>query len=651
MKRLFISLAILAGISLSSCNDSFLEKTPVTDLTENNAFNSYDNFKAFMWPCYEMFTNNTIRTSLQGFGQDGQYKGDMAAGYFQQKYESGYNEFAYQTVASVASGNGWDFKSFIRRVNIMLSHIDNSSMTEAQKDHWRAVGYFFHSFWYMELIDRFGDVPWVDQVLQEDSPEAYGPRVDRKTVADKVLERLQWAEQNIGNFTSQDGDNTINQDCVRAVISRFGLREGTWRKYHELGDAEKYLQECVRASELLMAAYPTLYTGTDGQPGAGYGEMWTTEDLSKVQGVILYQQWLETIKPGHSCYYEHTSSHDIEMHQGTVDLYLCKDGKTISHSDQYQGDKDIYATFRNRDPRMYHTIMPPYKVKDGKGDYSTWSYTSDPADREYIDIMGANESCSNPGIGMKRLPGQNWSASLVRRVPNLQGGAQYTIEGKKYGPHAYVASRSGYYVWKNWDNWEENYNNAQVNTADKPVFKIEEVLLNYAEAMFETNQFTQTIADETINKLRKRAGVADMVVAQIDGNFDPKRGKYYPKGNDNGILVDPVLWEIRRERIIELMGEGFGFYDVRRWRMAPWFVNMQQKGMWISKTELSSLTLLNEMTGTSDGANGSMTEGYIYLFNDPLKEGKGWLEKYYLYQVPLEEIALNPNLTQNPGWE
>ena len=103
MKRLFISLAILAGISLSSCNDSFLEKTPVTDLTENNAFNSYDNFKAFMWPCYEMFTNNTIRTSLQGFGQDGQYKGDMAAGYFQQKYESGYNEFAYQTVVQTCA--------------------------------------------------------------------------------------------------------------------------------------------------------------------------------------------------------------------------------------------------------------------------------------------------------------------------------------------------------------------------------------------------------------------------------------------------------------------------------------------------------------------------------------------------------------------
>lgn len=640
MKRLFISLAILAGISLSSCNDSFLEKTPVTDLTENNAFNSYDNFKAFMWPCYEMFTNNTIRTSLQGFGQDGQYKGDMAAGYFQQKYESGYNEFAYQTVASVASGNGWDFKSFIRRVNIMLSHIDNSSMTEAQKDHWRAVGYFFHSFWYMELIDSFGDVPWVDQVLQEDSPEAYGPRVDRKTVADKVLERLQWAEQNIGNFTSQDGDNTINQDCVRAVISRFGLREGTWRKYHELGDAEKYLQECVRASELLMAAYPTLYTGTDGQPGAGYGEMWTTEDLGQVPGIILYKSYVKDINPMGMSYIEHTSSHYVEMNQNTVDLYLMKNGKPIlADGSGYHGNKDMYAVFRDRDPRLYHTVIPPYKVKSGKGDYPTWSYTDNPADREYIDIMGANESCSNPGVGMKRLPGQNWSASLVPEIPRL-------------GTGAFVTCRSGYYVWKNWDNWETSFNNGNLNTADKPIFKIEEVLLNEAEAKFELGVFDQGVADKTINKLRDRAGVVKMVVADINDSFDPNRGKYYPKGNESGILVDPVLWEIRRERIIELMGEGFGIYDIRRWRMAPWFLNKPATGLWMSKEEAmkNNMTLYNPETGYSDGTDGSLTEGNLYLFNDPLKEGKGWLDKYYLYQVPTTEILLNPELEQNPGW-
>ena len=636
-----------AAIGFTSCNDSFMERYPDTSLTEQTVFSNYNTFKTYAWGLYGVFTNTNI---LRIPGTNGayasatSYTSDIYAGYLMRRQGDG-NPYAFQNVSSSSSGNGWAF-SFVYRVNVMLANIDNSGMTDADKEHWRSVGYFFRAYYYSELIARFGDVPWVDRVLGDSDKEiAYGPRTPRKEVADHVLNDLIYAEEHIKE--EGDGENTINVHVVRALLSRFCLFEGTWRKYHALGDEDKYFDACITYSKKLMDSYPEL--------NSDWGEM-LTSDLKGMKGIILYKEYVEKELTNYVLtHVERTSTHNVEMPQHIIDMYLCKDGKTIHNSSEYEwsqdGDNSMNATFRNRDPRMYHTIMPPYKVKDGKGDYSTWSYTSDPADREYIDIMGANESCSNPGIGMKRLPGQNWSASLVRRVPNLQGGAQYTIEGKKYGPHAYVASRSGYYVWKNWDNWEENYNNAQVNTADKPVFKIEEVLLNYAEAMFETNQFTQTIADETINKLRKRAGVADMVVAQIDGNFDPKRGKYYPKGNDNGILVDPVLWEIRRERIIELMGEGFGFYDVRRWRMAPWFVNMQQKGMWISKTELSSLTLLNEMTGTSDGANGSMTEGYIYLFNDPLKEGKGWLEKYYLYQVPLEEIALNPNLTQNPGWE
>lgn len=633
-------MAVFSGVALTSCNDSFLEKSPVTDLTEENAFNSYDNFKAFMWPCYEMFTNNTIRTSLAEFGQNGQYKGDMDAGYMEEKYESGYNKFAYQTVASAASGNGWDFSTFIRRINIMLSHIDNSEMKEDEKEHWRVVGYFFHSYWYMELIDRFGDVPWIDQVLQEDSPEAYGKREDRMAVADKVLERLQWAEQHIGNFTSLDGENTIDLNSIRAALSRFTLREGIWREYHELGDYEKYLEECVRVSELLMKDYPTLYAGTDGQPAAGYGEMWTTEDLSTVPGIILYKSYVAGINPHGACYIEHTSSHYVEMNQKTVDLYLMKNGKPILGTGSgYHGNKDMYAVFRDRDPRLYHTVIPPYRVQAGKGDYATWSYTDNEADREYIDIMGANTSCSNPGIGMKRLPGQNWSASLVPEIPRL-------------GTGAFVTCRSGYYVWKNWNNWETNFNNGNLNTADKPIFKMEEVLLNQAEAKFELGAFDQGVADNTINKLRNRAGIARMVVADINADFDPNRGKYYPKGNDNGILVDPVLWEIRRERIIELMGEGFGIYDIRRWRMAPWFLNQPATGLWMSKEEASAngMTLYNPATGYSDGTNGSMAEGYIFLFNDPIKEGKGWQDKYYLYQVPTTEILLNPELEQNPGW-
>ena len=597
MKKLIIGIVALAGMTLTGCNDSFLDKSPITDLTEDNAFSSYDNFKSFMWPCYEMFTNTTIATSTRnnGWGVGGQYEGDVDANYLNNRGQSGFNEYAYQTIGNATSGNGWDFSSFIRRVNIMLSHLDQAEMTQAEKDHWRSVGYFFHSFWYMELINRFGDVPWVNKVLDESSPETYGARMPRAEVADSVLTRLQWAEEHIGDFEDQDGSNTINRDCVRAAISRFTLREGTWRKYHNI----------------LYKSYVT--------------------DVNPVQG---------------GCYLEHTSSQSIEMNQNTVDLYLMKNGKPIHNPESgYYGDHTMYDTFRDRDPRLYHTVMPPYTVEAGgankpeENPNATWGYTDDPADREYIDIMGANYTCSNPGVGMKRLPAQNWSASLVPEIPRL-------------GTSAYVQCRSGYYLWKLWCGWEENFNNGSLNVADKPIFKIEEVLLNYAEAKAELGSFDQAAADRSINRLRDRAEVARMNVAEIDDNFDPDRPYYYPAGNDAGIQVPALLWEVRRERIIELMGEGFGFYDVRRWRMAPWFLNRAPKGIWVTKEYASAnnMTLYNPETGLSDGTNGSMTEGYLYLFNDPVAEGRGWLEKYYLYQVPTDEILLNPNLTQNPGW-
>ena len=82
-----------------------------------------------------------------------------------------------------------------------------------------------------------------------------------------------------------------------------------------------------------------------------------------------------------------------------------------------------------------------------------------------------------------------------------------------------------------------NFNNGNLNTADKPIFKIEEILLNEAEAQYELNgKIEQPIIEATINKLRERAGVDKMIVADIDDSFDPNRGKYYPKDNDGNTI-------------------------------------------------------------------------------------------------------------------
>lgn len=95
---------------------------------------------------------------------------------------------------------------------------------------------------------------------------------------------------------------------------------------------------------------------------------------------------------------------------------------------------------------------------------------------------------------------------------------------------------------------------------DMPIFRIEEVMLNYAEAMCELGEFDQTVADATINKLRPRANVKLMKVSEINSAFDPKRDLGNPD-YPNDYEVSPLLWEIRRERRIELILRRFRFDD------------------------------------------------------------------------------------------
>ena len=223
---------------------------------------------------------------------------------------------------------------------------------------------------------------------------------------------------------------------------------------------------------------------------------------------------------------------------------------------------------------------------------------------------------------------------------------------------------TGYYFWKHYTMWEVGSNDAY-QTSDKPIFMIEEILLNYAEAAFELNKFDQTVADKTINLLRDRVGVAKMVVADIDDNFDPNRDKGtapWTRGYDakTNYEVDPVLWEIRRERMVELMGQGFSFYDVKRWHKAAYYTNRQPCGAWITSKNVPYGTgtfsgrfvdyNAIQQTGSATAQNNEVGSGWIYTYESPLSVGSGWNDIFYLEMVPQDQINLNPNLEQNPGY-
>lgn len=686
-KALSAACLVAVGVSMTSCNDDYLEKYPQTSLTEQNAFQTYENFQAYMYNSYNLFTNASILTNFSGgsYYWGGQWSSDYWSGLMTNR-ENGLNPYAWQSITPTTTSGVWNF-SEIRRVNVMLSHLNDGKLTDAEKRHWRSVGYFFHSWWYMELVNRYGDIPYITNVLTDESEEAYGPRTPRKEVADSIIARLEYAIANIGD-TSKDGTNPLNADACRAALSRFLLREGTWAKYHNLNEPwQQYLEKCLVISQELMNKYPTLFKGNNYNkyPGAGYDEMLTSESLAGVPGVIMYKEYNNLLMHRFSDLI-HVEAHRCDGPQHTVDMFLMKNGLPINNPNSgFEGGegKDLYDYFNNRDPRLIVNFCPPAQGKvenssnpDNVTTFLKWRFwkvgeklnggprviseEDSIKFRRYIDYLGPNIHCENgegdPSWGVKRLPGHNWGGSMSHSSPNI---TQYSQTDN------YMRCWTGYYFWKNFTMWEVG-SNGYFQTSDKPIFLIEEVLLNYAEAAYELGKFDQGVADITINKLRDRVEMAHMELAKIDENFDPDRDKGtapWTRGYDGATNyeVAPILWEIRRERMIELFGQGFAFYDIRRWHKAPYYVNRQPCGAWADATDFpygtgkytGEFINYNDVKANGYAATMGTTpgKGWIYTYPSALATGKGWLDTYYLWMVPTYEITMNPELTQNPGYD
>ena len=157
-----------------------------------------------------------------------------------------------------------------------------------------------------------------------------------------------------------------------------------------------------------------------------------------------------------------------------------------------------------------------------------------------------------------------------------------------------------------------------------------EVLLNYAEARAELGLFNQGDADMTINQLRDRVNMPHLNIGAItiDPNWE------FPS-------LSPLLNEIRRERRVELVCEVMRIDDLKRWRAHHLITGVQP------------------ITGKFapdyfDGAERPSyytDDGFIAHYKGKIPNGYGFNpDRDYLFPIPYNQLTLNENLEQNPGW-
>lgn len=564
---------------LYACNDSYLERYPLSELAPENYF----------------LTEAELRNYTNGFYS---ILPDALAIHYNVPHQA--DDEARNTLANEiqgtretpSSGGGWTWTT-LRSINFFLENSSKSS-DEAARLEYDGVARFFRAYFYFDKIVRFGDVPWYETVLDMDDEGLQKPRDSRKAVFDKILEDIDFA---IEHCRTEKHGQLVTKWTALALKSRMCLFEGTFRKYHNLGDWETILQEGVQASQELMDS--GIYSIYKSDPKKAYQELFIAEDAITSE-IILSRQYDASVPYVHSAnFYILSASYGRPgMQKSLVNSYLMKDGSRFTDLPNYK-TMEFYEETQNRDPRLAQTIRTPGYKRIGASETSVPDFATSVTGYQYV---------------------------------------KYILEAK------YDAGQS---------------------TNDMPIFRYAEVLLNYAEAKAELGELTQTDIDKSVKLLRDRVGMPNLDAAAANADPDPyllSEYKNVSKGSQLGVLL-----EIRRERRIELVKEGHRYRDLLRWkegaRLEKPFYGMYFPGPGeydLDKDGKIDLVIYEDkepqrVSGVQYQKLGELVlengrdGGRIVNLPDIIKK---WDEKKdYYYPIPTQELQLNPNLEQNPGWD
>ena len=391
-------------------------------------------------------------------------------------------------------------------------------------------------------------------------------------------------------------DGTKGLTVNRAVAQGFASRIMLFE-----GTWQKYhANNTAKAAEYLKAAkdYAAALMQTNAYSIApSYKSLTTSEDLAGNPEIIMYRSYVENVVMHSLMSFQNTEHEMSSPSRSFIDAFLTKNGLPIHQAGNtdYKG-KEYAKEIQNRDPRLADNI-----------------------DEE---------------------------------------------SGLRLNGVAAVYAASGYYAnrYVNKDLINKPGGMSSTNTTDAPVMKLNEVMLNYIEAaaeLAELGQYTLTQADfdKTINAIRDRQST-QMPHLTLAGNALKVNGVEI-NDPDRDATVKPIIWEIRRERRVELAYEGLRFNDLRRWGKLEYADMTKNKklnmGAWINKADypenaeaLAKITLCDE-----NGKIVTGNEGYIMPITEVAKM-RVMADKDYLYPIPVDQITMYENhgfkLTQNPGW-
>ena len=659
MKYINIAKVLLLSCSLAilpACDD-FLDEEPQSEVSPEKYLLNESQLEAYVNKYYADYDNwksdsddkGGMIPSFWGSENGSTYKDDTAT-----DNQQGTNgRYLKDTWTVGQSGGKWNFTN-INALNYYLQtvvpRLENGELTgtESNLKHLVGEGYFLRALEYFFRLQRLGDFPIVKTVLpdeQEALTEA-SKRSPRNEVARFILSDL---DQAISLMNNNVKKTRLSKNAALLLKSRVALFEATWEKYHA-GTA--------------LVPNGTGWPGAGKDYNAGYQfpsgsiekeiEFFLTEAMSAASQVADAVQLTENnqiirdqASKGKNPYYDMFASHDPSGYSEVI-MYR---GYDLSLNNSHHFNHYLYS---GGNTGYTHQFEQVFLMENGLPVYAAGSgYAGD----DYIADTKID---------------RDWRWRLFMKAPKEAKAVDNiaTVEYFPEAPRLYVsdaknATSTGYIQGK---GYSLDYNDQLLGKDQTAfvVYRASEAYLNYIEASYLKNGNIDATADKYWKALRTRAGVDTDYQKTINATDMSKEALNGWDAYSHGALVDATLYNIRRERRCEFIGEGFRYMDLIRWRALDQLNGYQLEGAKIfgpmksifgdnlkydqadeknnnvSSPSLSDYLRPNQVTSTNQYYNGLYFYEAHYL--DPIAV------QHFMITSPDGSTVSQSPIYQNPGW-
>ena len=607
MKKKYILLTAFIGVMLSACSD-FLDRKPLTEPNNEEYLCSRAQVENYINGLYMALP----APSQYGMGVRGEEKNsdNILAEKYDLRLNGEYNAFSGSSEWQKGYQN-------LRNVNYFFYYycVPENEETEDVLS-LKGEAYFLRAYWHFYLLTRFGDIPLMDRLWDENATVAglQIPPASRSDVAKFILEDLKTASEGMLQSRSKYSGLRISKEAAMILAMRVALYEVSWEKYHkgtefsETDNSDYFFKEVMRWGDELFKAGLSLNTdATDNEavnPGDAFAHLFNKDDLSKITEAVFWKKYagdgvfhgLGGLLGGGVV----DNDGPAGVSKSLVDNYLNADGTFINPNDEKY--KDFNATFEKRDPRLIQSVM------NTGAKFRSTAKGSKPMNVRAYDNTGTDEEIKEKNKDISS--------------PNLNGDGN----GKNI---------TGFHIRLGIDTTfvERGSHMAII------LFRYSEALLAYAEAAEELNLCNDDVLNKTLKPLRERAGVTYIRPTQIDPNF-----------TSFGYSLTPVMQEIRRERRAELAFQGFRQDDLMRWAGHKLIKGQRGLGAYLG-TDGVLYKSFSPKAQESLGLVSTNDSGWMDPLKDYLPQGYQFQpDRDYLLPIPPDELELNKQLKQNPGW-